>query len=85
MVCGVCGPAAVFRGCAYGTPNPSTHIHVVKVLLREIDGYEAVYENESDNRSVMPSDALGRTRATMLDTTGLCSLLREERVTLSKS
>ena len=32
------------------------------------------YENESNNRSVMPSDALGRTRATMLDTAGLaCS------------
>ena len=32
------------------------------------------YETESNNRSVMPLDALGRTRATMSDSAGVISL-----------
>ena len=48
-----------------------------------LEGFTALkpYETESNNRSVMPLDVLGRTRATMPGTAGVF-LLREERVTL---
>ena len=62
------------------TRAPSKSVAYSNVFL---EGFTALkpYETESNNRSVMPLDVLGRTRATMPGTAGVF-LLREERVTL---